>query len=413
MIMKTRTLFLLVLLLALCTTLAAEDPRVPEVGPEVPRPPGGESSRTTGKTCNGEGKNDKRRVTVWGFFRPTKEEFFADEPITVEMVVHNDSAEDLRFDTGGDYRHGNGRQDRFFVTFGDPKVKYLSAGGGLLGSAVVRAKGVYKEVIDLTPWSPPAPDEKGIIRVTCRRTLTSHVDTKLLVHCLEKQPLDYARKDARAALIAEMTRLNQHRAGFADDREKQKEIERVVDLYMRFPQIQSTVECKVSGRLKDTSENKQDQAPDTEGIQGSSQVVNELRIDLTAKVMPDGQPKLRIRFTNVAWDPFDVIACPLFLEVQDQRGHWRTFQHPRWGSNKREGTQTFELGAGTSETEPISAFTFLPPGRHLVRVSIAIDQGMASKYESTRIWTGVARSNCVVVEIPPPDSEDGQPDKET
>jgi hypothetical protein len=88
--------------------------------------------------------------------------------------------------------------------------------------------------------------------------LTTQVATKLLGRCLEKKPIDYTRKDARVGLIAEMTRLNQRRAGFADEREKQKEIERVVDLYMRFPQIQSTFECKVSGRVRGTSGNDLD-----------------------------------------------------------------------------------------------------------------------------------------------------------
>ena len=111
----------------------------------------------------------------------------------------------------------------------------------------------------MTPWSPPGPDDRGIIRVTCRRTLTTQVATKLLVDCLEKQPIDHTRKDARAVLITEMTRLNQHREGFADEREKQKEIERVVDLYMQFPQIQSTFECKVNGRVRDRRNDNHEQ----------------------------------------------------------------------------------------------------------------------------------------------------------
>jgi len=135
---------------------------------------------------------------------------------------------------------------------------FTSNGGGLLGLGIVPAKGVYKEVIDLTPWGPPGPDDRGIIRVTCRRSLTTQVGTKLLVRCLEEKPVDYTRKDARAVLIAEMIRLNQRRAGFADEREKQKEIERVVDLYMRFPQIQSTFEYKVNGRVRGRSGSDRD-----------------------------------------------------------------------------------------------------------------------------------------------------------
>ena len=96
----------------------------------------------------------------------------------------------------------------------------------------------------------PGPDRRGIIPVTCRRTLTSRVETKLLVYPLDRQPIDYTRKDARAVLIQKMTRLNRRRKGFAGEREIQKEIERVVDVYMRFPQIRSTFEIKVLGRLR-------------------------------------------------------------------------------------------------------------------------------------------------------------------
>ncbi len=189
----------------------------------------------------------KPRGTVWGYFKPAKEEFSAGERITVEMVVHNDGVEPFTFEEGGDYRFGDGRQDRFFVTFGDPNVKYVSCGGGLLGIGTVPGKGVYREVIDLTPWGRPAPG--GIARVTCRRTLSSRVETKLLVDCLEMQPIDYTRADARAVLIDEMARLNRGREGFSNDRERQKEIERVVDLFLRFPQIQTAFEVKVSGRV--------------------------------------------------------------------------------------------------------------------------------------------------------------------
>ena len=200
-------------------------------------------------TVLAEGREVKQRGTVWGYFRPTKEEFRAGEPITVEMVVHNDGTEPFTFDKGGDYRFGNGRHERFFVSFGDTSVDYLSCGGGLMGRGTVAPKGVYREEIDLTPWGPPPPDDRGIVRVTCRRTLSSHVETRLLVDCLERKPLNHAREDARAALIGEMARLNRDRAGFAGERERQQEIERVVDLYLRFPQIQSTFDVKVNRRL--------------------------------------------------------------------------------------------------------------------------------------------------------------------
>jgi hypothetical protein len=197
-------------------------------------------------------RREGRKGPVWGYFRATKETFAADEPITVEMVVHNDGDETFRFQTGGDYRFGNGRHDRFFVSFGDPDARYLSCGGGLIGHAILPKNGVYREAIDLTPWGPPGPDAKGILRVTCRRTLSWRVETKLLVDCLERQPIDYGREDARAVLIREMARRNQRRKGFADDAERQQEIERVVDAFLRFPQVQSTLEIHVSGQLRGT-----------------------------------------------------------------------------------------------------------------------------------------------------------------
>jgi hypothetical protein len=132
-------------------------------------------------------------------------------------------------------------------------------------------------------------------------------------------------------------------------------------------------------------------------------VVNGLRVDLTSEVMPDRQPKLKVDFTNVSKEPFDIIdSCSLFLEVQERPGHWRAFQHPRWRSDKLGLIGTLESGKSEDESEPVSAFTCLPSGKHVVRVSLAVDKGVADKYESTRIWTGVARSNSVVVEVQAP-----------
>jgi len=61
---------------------------------------------------------------------------------------------------------------------------------------------------------------------------------------------------------------------------------------------------------------------------------------------------------------------------------------------------TFEPGHDESETEPVSAFTTLPPGKYLVRVSMAFDRGMSQKYKSNRLWAGVLRSNTVEIKVP-------------
>jgi hypothetical protein len=145
------------------------------------------------------------------------------------------------------------------------------------------------------------------------------------------------------------------------------------------------------------------EAPFVAEWQRLPEVVNGLRVDLTSKVMPDGQPWLLVEFTNVSKESFDIIdSCSLFLEVQDRPGHWHAYQHPRWRSDKLGIIGTLESGKSEEESEPVSAFTSLRPGKYVVRVSLAVDTGIADKYESTRIWTGVARSNSVVVEVQAP-----------
>jgi len=134
---------------------------------------------------------------------------------------------------------------------------------------------------------------------------------------------------------------------------------------------------------------------------GSSEIVNGLQLVLLSKVRPDGQPKLVIHLRNAGSEPIEIVDMPpFFLEVQESPRHWRTFQHPRWDSSKIDTMFTFEPGHDESETEPVSAFTTLPPGKYLVRVSMAFDRGMSQKYKSNRLWAGVLRSNTVEIKVP-------------
>ncbi|MHC4646032.1 MAG: hypothetical protein ACYTBJ_11055, partial [Planctomycetota bacterium] len=135
--------------------------------------------------------------------------------------------------------------------------------------------------------------------------------------------------------------------------------------------------------------------------QGFSEVVNGLQLILSSQILPDGQPKVKVRFRNDGSEPFDIVECgPLFLEVQESPRRWRTFQHPRWGSRKVGTMFTFEPGHDESETEPVSAFARLAPGKHLIRVSMAFDRGMGQKYQSKRLWIGVVRSNTIEIMVP-------------
>lgn len=105
--------------------------------------------------------------------------------------------------------------------------------------------------------------------------------------------------------------------------------------------------------------------------------------------------------------PFDIVEmAPLFLEIQVEPGRWRTTQHARWGSLEIDTMFTFIPGHDESETEPVSAFAELDPGKYRVRVSMAFDRGMATRYSSDRLWTGVIKSNTVEIFVPEPTPRD-------
>jgi len=145
--------------------------------------------------------------------------------------------------------------------------------------------------------------------------------------------------------------------------------------------------------------NGQERAPDGKA---DGEAVNGLRIDLTAGPGRDGQPKLKIRWTNVGKQPFRLVERgPMFLEVADDQDMWRSYQHPRWGSDKVDTAHLFEPGHSETEAEPVSAFAELPPGAYRVRIAMALDAGMLTKYPPEQLWTGIVRSNAVAITVPP------------
>jgi hypothetical protein len=145
--------------------------------------------------------------------------------------------------------------------------------------------------------------------------------------------------------------------------------------------------------------NGQQRAP---GEEADGEVVNGLRLDLAAEPGRDGQPKLKLRVTNAGKQPFRLVdRGPLFLEVAGPGLAWQSYQHRAWGSDKVGTALVFEPGHSESEVEPVSAFAELPPGTYRVRIAMAIDAGMLTKYPSEQLWTGVLRSNAVTIAVPP------------
>jgi hypothetical protein len=57
--------------------------------------------------------------------------------------------------------------------------------------------------------------------------------------------------------------------------------------------------------------------------------------------------------------------------------------------------------ASEAEVEPVSAFAELPPGAYRVRIAMALDAGMLTKYPPEQLWTGIVRSNAVAITVPP------------
>ena len=151
-------------------------------------------------------------------------------------------------------------------------------------------------------------------------------------------------------------------------------------------------------RIADRAIDQQDEAPE---------IVNGLQLALSSEVQPNGQPKLIIHFRNASSTAFDIVEMgPIFLEIQVKLGRWRAVQHPRWGSLEIDGMYTFAPGHDESETEPVSAFAELDPGKYRVRVSMAFDRGMATRYSSDRLWAGVIKSNTVEIFVPEPTPRD-------
>jgi hypothetical protein len=133
----------------------------------------------------------------------------------------------------------------------------------------------------------------------------------------------------------------------------------------------------------------------------TGEVVNGLRLDLSAAARPDGQPKLRIQITNAGDAPLDLPdRAPLFLEVAGADGRWQSYQHPAWRSDKLGKAIRFERGHSESESEAVSAFAALAPGQYKVRVGMSLDAGMLSGYAEKNLWTGIVRSNIVTITIP-------------
>ncbi len=132
-----------------------------------------------------------------------------------------------------------------------------------------------------------------------------------------------------------------------------------------------------------------------------AEVVNGLKIELSAAVGRGDEPRLRMSFVNAGKQPFDLVEfAPLFLEVRDDDGSWRSFQHLRWDSRTLDDAHTLQVGGKGDETEPVSRFATLAPGEHVVRVSMALDRGMLAKHKSAQLWTGVVRSNSVAIKVP-------------
>jgi hypothetical protein len=133
-----------------------------------------------------------------------------------------------------------------------------------------------------------------------------------------------------------------------------------------------------------------------------AEVVNGFAIALSSRPHPSGESKLVMTFANAGKVPFDVVEFgPLFLEVEQSKGHWRSFQHKKWASDKVDDAHRLEPGHRESEVELVSGFVSLDPGRYRVRVCMVLDRGMLRSYESKAFWTGTVRSNVVEITLPP------------
>ena len=132
-----------------------------------------------------------------------------------------------------------------------------------------------------------------------------------------------------------------------------------------------------------------------------AEVVNGLAIALSSKPAASGEPKLVMTFANAGETPFDLAELgPLFLEVEQSKGQWRSFQHKKWASDKVDDVHQFKPGHRESETEPLSRFASLDAGKYRVRVCMILDRGMLRSYRSKDLWIGAVRSNVVEISLP-------------
>jgi hypothetical protein len=135
-----------------------------------------------------------------------------------------------------------------------------------------------------------------------------------------------------------------------------------------------------------------------------AEVVNGFRVRLTVEAGYGGLPVLVLWLENPTTEPFEITErSAWFLEVRQNDGSWRAYQHPTMDSYRSElGPHVFEPGHSEREAERLQKYAELPPGQYTVRFSICVDRGMLEGYKpkSGYVWSGIVRSNSVVLKLP-------------